>query len=448
LAGITNESADAAEHARENNAALGLAFSGLGNAIGERFTPDITSATTALSHWIESAGKSVHAGGDATTSVTLWTRAMEAFGIAVTAGAFGPLRRLETMLLKIVAIRPAAWMLRLLGVAAGAEEGGALAAGAGVVGAAAAVAGGAYLGYKGAVQTGTGIAQAGNAGLRPAMMDEFGNPVGYVDKSGKYYTNEEAAALGKAAPEPPAPTATGQSPENFPVPQTHPSARPSAQSGGGDKNAFVAQHMAKAIEESQKTGVDPRIILAQSGLETGWGAHAPQNNYFGIKGGGASETTQEFVNGKMVTTQANFAGYQSPDASFDAYADFINKNPRYAAMKSAHGLDAQTAALGASGYATDPDYASKIKGIASGIEVPSAPPVQVASTTQASGPAASIAGGTGGSAAAQAVTVKGSADLNVRVSAPTGTTTTASTSGDLFQGAPKIMQAFPLGATT
>ncbi len=135
----------------------------------------------------------------------------------------------------------------------------------------------------------------------------------------------------------------------------------------GNKEAFLAAYSAKAEEESKKTGIDPRIILAQAGLETGWGAHAPGNNMFGIKGAGSSQQTSEYINGKMVSTSANFRGYSSPGASFDGYADFINGNPRYSNMRNATGLDSQINELGKSGYATDPNYANKIKSITNGM---------------------------------------------------------------------------------
>ena len=57
------------------------------------------------------------------------------------------------------------------------------------------------------------------------------------------------------------------------------------------------------------------------------------------------------------------------------------------------------------------------------------------------GPVANVGGGTGTAPGApQTATVKGSADLRVRISADPGLTakTTATTSGDLFSGAPNI----------
>lgn len=111
------------------------------------------------------------------------------------------------------------------------------------------------------------------------------------------------------------------------------------------------------------TGVDPRIIFAQSALETGWGKSAPNNNYFGIKGSGSSQTTREYINGRWVTIRDSFRGYSSAADSADGYASFINSNPRYASMRNAVGMEAQLDALGRSGYATDPNYINKLSSI-------------------------------------------------------------------------------------
>src|SRR5690625_2578477 len=138
-------------------------------------------------------------------------------------------------------------------------------------------------------------------------------------------------------------------------------------------NDFFAQMLPHAQRVSKRTGLDPRLILAQTALETGYGKSAPNNNYFGIKShgksGGADLVTQEFEGGRMVTKKQNFRGYQSPGDSFDGYGDFILQNPRYKAVMEAEGLDAQITAMGASGYATDPAYGNKLANIAKNIDI-------------------------------------------------------------------------------
>lgn len=147
---------------------------------------------------------------------------------------------------------------------------------------------------------------------------------------------------------------------------------------GDDKQGFIAMMAPSALSASQQTGLDPRLIIAQSAVETGWGEHVPNNNYFGIKShgksGGNTLATTEYVNGEPVTVNDAFRGYGSPDDSTADYASFLKANPRYGDMLAAKGLEAQAAALGKSGYATDPDYGAKVLRIASGITIPSQQP--------------------------------------------------------------------------
>lgn len=141
-----------------------------------------------------------------------------------------------------------------------------------------------------------------------------------------------------------------------------------------NKQAFIASLMPAAIEASKRTGVDPRIIVAQAAQETGWGKSAPGNNFFGIKshgkGGGQNLTTHEVIDGKRVKINDSFRAFGSPAESVAGYADFILQNPRYRPLMEAQGLDAQLAALGASGYATDPNYAQSVGAIARGLPMP------------------------------------------------------------------------------
>ncbi len=150
---------------------------------------------------------------------------------------------------------------------------------------------------------------------------------------------------------------------------------------GGGQQEFIDAMMPHAMEASQRTGVDPRIIVAQAAEESGWGKSAPGNNFFGIKshgkGGGQNLATHEYVNGNRVNVNDSFRTYGSPGASVQGYADFILENPRYESFRTAQGLDAQLAALGQSGYATDPNYASSVGQIARSIPM-GGQPVQVA----------------------------------------------------------------------
>ncbi|ALF28921.1 flagellar biosynthesis protein FlgJ [Brucella abortus] len=142
----------------------------------------------------------------------------------------------------------------------------------------------------------------------------------------------------------------------------------------GDKQKFIDTLLPAAIEHGQRIGVDPRIIVAQAAQETGWGRSAPGNNFFGIKshgqGGGQNLTTHEVINGQRVKINDSFRTFASPQDSVAGYADFIASNKRYRPMREAQGLDAQLQALGASGYATDPNYARSVGAIARSINLP------------------------------------------------------------------------------
>lgn len=134
------------------------------------------------------------------------------------------------------------------------------------------------------------------------------------------------------------------------------------------KDEFIRKLLPGALEASKRTGVDPRLIIAQAAQETGWGRSAPGNNYFGIKshgkGGGQTFATHEIINGKRVNINDSFRRFDSPTDSALGYADFLKQNPRYGAMMSAQGLDAQLQELGRSGYATDPNYSRSVGAIA------------------------------------------------------------------------------------
>jgi hypothetical protein len=179
--------------------------------------------------------------------------------------------------------------------------------------------------------------------------------------------------MGNASAFPPAPSAEAISvlSEGAPVPS---GAAPSTVNLSGSQQEFISALLPAAIEESKRTGIDPRIIVAQAAQETGWGRAAPGNNYFGIKshgqGGGQTLGTHEYVNGKRVNVRDSFRTFASPADSVRGYGDFILQNPRYKPLMAAQGLDAQLQALQASGYATDPNYSRSVGAIARGIQLP------------------------------------------------------------------------------
>ncbi len=140
---------------------------------------------------------------------------------------------------------------------------------------------------------------------------------------------------------------------------------------------FVARLLPAAQRASQASGVPAQLIMAQAALESGWGRREikgeiggqsgqPTFNLFGIKadkswkGPVAEVTTTEYVRGKAEQTLASFRVYGSYDEAFADYARFLTSNPRYASVRSAPDAAEAAHGLQRAGYATDPDYGSKL----------------------------------------------------------------------------------------
>jgi len=132
--------------------------------------------------------------------------------------------------------------------------------------------------------------------------------------------------------------------------------------------AFVASIAPTAKAVAEELGIDPRIVIAQAALETGWGTSVKGNNLFGIKSHGKQDglmvQTHEVVDGKRINVRDSFRQYDSFDDSIADYGSFLQQNKRYKPILQAATLQEQVEALGKSGYATDPEYADKVMAIA------------------------------------------------------------------------------------
>ncbi|NUT75373.1 flagellar assembly peptidoglycan hydrolase FlgJ [Pseudomonas sp. C1C7] len=141
---------------------------------------------------------------------------------------------------------------------------------------------------------------------------------------------------------------------------------------------FVNTMLPMAKEAADRIGVDPRYLVAQAALETGWGKSvmraqdgSSSHNLFGIKAGNswqgdsARAITSEFRNGQMVKETAEFRSYDSYKDSFHDLVTLLQTNNRYQdVVKSADNPEQFVRELQKAGYATDPNYASKISQIA------------------------------------------------------------------------------------
>lgn len=144
------------------------------------------------------------------------------------------------------------------------------------------------------------------------------------------------------------------------------------------QDEFVATMLPMAKQAAERIGVDPRYLVAQAALETGWGKSVMRaqdgtssHNLFGIKAGQswqgeqARAITSEFRNGEMVKETAQFRSYDSYQDSFHDLVTLLQSNDRYQeVLKSADNPEQFVRELQKAGYATDPDYASKISQIA------------------------------------------------------------------------------------
>ncbi|MGO2449909.1 flagellar assembly peptidoglycan hydrolase FlgJ [Pseudomonas taetrolens] len=143
-------------------------------------------------------------------------------------------------------------------------------------------------------------------------------------------------------------------------------------------DTFVASMLPMAQQAAARIGVDPLYLVAQAALETGWGKSvmrqqdgSSSHNLFGIKATGswqgaqARAITSEFKGGQMVKETANFRSYDSYQDSFHDLVTLLQSNNRYKeVLNSADKPEQFIRELQKAGYATDPEYASKISQIA------------------------------------------------------------------------------------
>ena len=157
--------------------------------------------------------------------------------------------------------------------------------------------------------------------------------------------------------------------------------------GFSSSEAFSQQLYPAARQAASMLGVDPRLLLSQAALETGWGQRMISGNrgensfnLFGIKADASWQgpkvwvDTLEYRDGVAVRERAAFRAYGSYEESFADYARFIREQPRYQeALRQAGTPRGYIQALQQAGYATDPDYARKVMAIYRGDSIQQAP---------------------------------------------------------------------------
>jgi hypothetical protein len=119
----------------------------------------------------------------------------------------------------------------------------------------------------------------------------------------------------------------------------------------------------------------PDVAAAQWALESGWGEHTSgKHNYFGLKGSGTAATTREFLGGQWVTITDKFIDFPSLAACVEYLVSRWYKDYRqHHGVNRAMTRDESAQLLVSEGYATDPEYASKLISIMDRAAVKSKP---------------------------------------------------------------------------
>lgn len=76
---------------------------------------------------------------------------------------------------------------------------------------------------------------------------------------------------------------------------------------------FIKKYWSEALQSQAQTKVPALVTITQAGLESGWGKHAPGNNFFGIKSGSAWSGQKQ----KLLTWECGPSGNASQDKITD-----------------------------------------------------------------------------------------------------------------------------------
>ncbi|XOV79341.1 MAG: flagellar assembly peptidoglycan hydrolase FlgJ [Aestuariibacter sp.] len=152
---------------------------------------------------------------------------------------------------------------------------------------------------------------------------------------------------------------------------------PSKQAGFGSPEEFVESLLPIAQQVAKDIGLDPKAMVAQAAVETGWGQYMihsgdgrNSHNLFGVKAsrGWQGEKhyvdTLEFQGETAHKTKAAFRGYDSFEHAMHDYVDFLKSSPRYSnALQQTNEPAQYFSELQQAGYATDPGYKDKVMSV-------------------------------------------------------------------------------------
>lgn len=138
------------------------------------------------------------------------------------------------------------------------------------------------------------------------------------------------------------------------------------------RQEFIQKFFSVAQQAVSGTGILPGTVLSIAALESNNGnsqLSARYNNYFGLTPGSSwtgkrvTFATTEYVDGKPVTVTRAFRAYDSPEESFRDFVNVITSIPRYQNVLKQDTVEGQVSEIAAAGYATDPNYRSKVLAI-------------------------------------------------------------------------------------
>ncbi|MFV9352334.1 glycoside hydrolase family 73 protein [Enterobacter cloacae] len=144
------------------------------------------------------------------------------------------------------------------------------------------------------------------------------------------------------------------------------------------KQQFTDAVYETALKEQEKSGIPAAITTAQAIDESGYGRKVPVDlnnktysfNLFGIKAKSGQEFveiwTTEHINGSNIKIKDKFAAYNSFEESIADRTRFLTENKRYASLFESYDPEKWAHGLQDKGYATDPNYASKLISIMKG----------------------------------------------------------------------------------
>ena len=220
------------------------------------------------------------------------------------------------------------------------------------------------------------LAESGGIGLRDVIVSQLSRSSGASD-------SQSNSAVDHAVPGRRHFSGTNTATEGSNEVSSAFSSGPSVEDirGGGFRQALFdsaesfLQKLRPVVEQvAAASGIHPVAVLAQAALETGWGtrvihdaAGAPSHNLFGIKAGNwsgptAEVTTLEFELGQPVRKEDSFRAYRDFAESVRDYVSFLTDGERYSEALEVAADPARFAdALQRAGYATDPQYATKLK---------------------------------------------------------------------------------------